>query len=107
MNFWKAAGSLTSSGVALMPATLAILFFYTYPFFTGLGAAMLGDERFSGRLAVALVAAFAGLALALPALRASETAYGALSLLLPLVEDCVREVDLEGRRVLLNPGFTD
>jgi 16S rRNA processing protein RimM len=28
-------------------------------------------------------------------------------LLLPLVEDCVREVDLEGRRVLLNPGFTD
>jgi 16S rRNA processing protein RimM len=28
-------------------------------------------------------------------------------LLLPLVEDCIREVDLEGRRVLLNPGFTD
>ncbi len=28
-------------------------------------------------------------------------------LLLPLVEDCVREVDLEGRRVVLNPGFTD
>ena len=28
-------------------------------------------------------------------------------LLLPLVEGCVREVDLEGRRVLLNPGFTD
>ena len=27
--------------------------------------------------------------------------------LLPLVEDCVREVDLEGRRVVLNPGFTD
>ena len=27
--------------------------------------------------------------------------------LLPLVEDCVREVDLEGRRVLLNPGFID
>jgi len=27
--------------------------------------------------------------------------------LLPLVEDCVREIDLEGRRVLLNPGFTD
>lgn len=25
--------------------------------------------------------------------------------LLPLVEDCVREVDLEGRRILLNPGF--
>ncbi len=28
-------------------------------------------------------------------------------LLLPLVEDCVREVDLESRRILLNPGFTD
>jgi 16S rRNA processing protein RimM len=28
-------------------------------------------------------------------------------LLLPLVEDCVRAVDLEGRRVVLNPGFTD
>lgn len=28
-------------------------------------------------------------------------------LLLPLVEDCVREVDLENGRILLNPGFTD
>jgi 16S rRNA processing protein RimM len=27
--------------------------------------------------------------------------------LLPLVEECIREVDLEGRRVLLNPGFID
>jgi 16S rRNA processing protein RimM len=27
--------------------------------------------------------------------------------LLPLVEDCVREIDLEGRRIFLNPGFTD
>jgi 16S rRNA processing protein RimM len=27
-------------------------------------------------------------------------------LLLPLVEECVREVDLSGRRLLLNPGFT-
>jgi 16S rRNA processing protein RimM len=26
--------------------------------------------------------------------------------LLPLVEDCVREVDLGARRILLNPGFT-
>jgi 16S rRNA processing protein RimM len=25
--------------------------------------------------------------------------------LLPLVEDCVREIDLERRRILLNPGF--
>ena len=28
-------------------------------------------------------------------------------LLLPLVDDCIREVDLAGRRILLNPGFTD
>jgi 16S rRNA processing protein RimM len=28
-------------------------------------------------------------------------------LLLPLVEDCIREVDLAGGRVLLNPGFID
>jgi 16S rRNA processing protein RimM len=28
-------------------------------------------------------------------------------LLLPLVEDCIREVDLARGRVLLNPGFTD
>ena len=27
--------------------------------------------------------------------------------LLPLVEDCVRDVDVDGRRVLLNPGFID
>ena len=27
--------------------------------------------------------------------------------LLPLVEECVREVDLDGRRVHLNPGFID
>jgi drug/metabolite transporter (DMT)-like permease len=56
---------LIQVAVALMPATLAILFFYTYPFFTGLGAALLGDERFSARLAVALAAAFAGLVLVL------------------------------------------
>jgi 16S rRNA processing protein RimM len=28
-------------------------------------------------------------------------------LLLPLVEECVREVDLEAGRMYLNPGFTD
>jgi drug/metabolite transporter (DMT)-like permease len=56
---------LIQAAVALMPATLAILFFYTYPFFTGLGAALLGDERFTWRLGVALAGAFAGLALVL------------------------------------------
>ena len=28
-------------------------------------------------------------------------------LLLPLVEDCIREVDVDGGHVLLNPGFTE
>ena len=28
-------------------------------------------------------------------------------LILPLVEECVREIDLDAGRVLLNPGFTD
>jgi drug/metabolite transporter (DMT)-like permease len=51
--------------VALIPVTLAILVFYTYPFLTGVAASLLGDERFTPRLAVALVAAFAGLALVL------------------------------------------
>ena len=27
--------------------------------------------------------------------------------LVPLVEDCIREVDVAGRRVILNPGFID
>ena len=51
--------------VALMPVTLAILVFYTYPFLTGVAASLLGDERFTPRLAAALVAAFVGLALVL------------------------------------------
>jgi drug/metabolite transporter (DMT)-like permease len=51
--------------VALMPVTLAILVFYAYPFLTGVAASLLGDERFTPRLAIALVAAFAGLALVL------------------------------------------
>jgi 16S rRNA processing protein RimM len=37
-----------------------------------------------------------------PANDVLELSTGAL---LPLVEDCVREVDLPGRRILLNPGF--
>ena len=51
--------------VGLIPVTLAILIFYTYPFLTGVAASLLGDERFTPRLAVALVTAFAGLALVL------------------------------------------
>jgi drug/metabolite transporter (DMT)-like permease len=51
--------------VALLPVTIALLLFYTYPFFTGLAAILLGDERFSWRLAITLGATFAGLALVL------------------------------------------
>ena len=42
--------------VALMPVTLALLVFYTYPFLTGVAASLLGDERFTPRLAFALAA---------------------------------------------------
>ena len=46
-----------------LPVAIAILFFYTVPFFTGIGSALIGDERMSMKLAAALVVAFAGLAL--------------------------------------------
>ena len=46
-----------------LPVAIAILFFYTFPFFTGVASAWLGDEPLSVKLTVALVAAFAGLAL--------------------------------------------
>ncbi|MFO1362964.1 MAG: DMT family transporter [Burkholderiales bacterium] len=51
--------------VALLPVTIALLVFYTYPFFTGLASILLGSERFSWRLAATLLAAFVGLALVL------------------------------------------
>ena len=53
------------AAVALMPVTLAILVFYTYPFLTGVAASLLGDERFTPRLAAALFTVFVGLALVL------------------------------------------
>ena len=46
-----------------LPVAIAILVFYTFPFFTGIGSALIGDERLSMRLVAALIAAFAGLAL--------------------------------------------
>lgn len=51
--------------VASLPVAIALLVFYTYPFFTGLASILLGDERFSLRLVATLVAAFVGLALVL------------------------------------------
>jgi drug/metabolite transporter (DMT)-like permease len=56
---------LIQVAVALLPVTIALLVFYTYPFFTSLAAILLGDERFSWRLFATLVAAFLGLALVL------------------------------------------
>jgi len=46
-----------------LPVAIAMLFFYTFPFFTGVGSALLGDERLSLRLVGAMLAAFAGLSL--------------------------------------------
>ena len=46
-----------------LPVAIAILFFYTFPFFTGIASAWMGDERLSLKLTLALLAAFAGLAL--------------------------------------------
>lgn len=51
--------------VKLLPVTLAILLFYTYPLLTAAVTAKLGEHRISRRTAIALVAAFAGLALVL------------------------------------------
>jgi drug/metabolite transporter (DMT)-like permease len=55
--------ALLQASVFLLPVAVAILAFYTFPFFTGLASSILGDESWSVRLVGALVAAFAGLAL--------------------------------------------
>jgi drug/metabolite transporter (DMT)-like permease len=56
---------LVQLAVALMPVTLAILVFYTYPLFTGAAMTLFGAERLTLSLAAALLAAFAGLAMVL------------------------------------------
>ena len=48
-----------------IPVALAVLTFYTYPVFTGLGAWITGQERPSRVVLAALAVAFCGLALAL------------------------------------------
>lgn len=53
------------SAVALMPVGVAVLVFYTFPFFTGIASSWLGDVRFSVRLGVTLFSALAGLAFVL------------------------------------------
>ena len=56
---------LVQTAVMLLPVTLAILVFYLFPILIGLASSLLGDERFSTRLAFTLIAAFGGLALVL------------------------------------------
>ena len=56
---------LIQASVSLMPVTLAILVFYTFPFLTGVASTLLGDERPTLWLFGALGTAFAGLALVL------------------------------------------
>ena len=56
---------LVQTAVLLLPVTLAILVFYLFPILIGLASSALGDERFTPRLAVTLIAAFGGLALVL------------------------------------------
>lgn len=58
---------LVQIAVARLPVTLAILLFYTYPFMTGVAQAVVGGERFTPLLGVALAAAFTGLILVLGA----------------------------------------
>ncbi|MEI7967875.1 MAG: EamA family transporter [Betaproteobacteria bacterium] len=56
---------LVQTAVKLLPVTLALLLFYTYPLFTAITAALLGDQHLTRRLTGALLAAFAGLGLVL------------------------------------------
>jgi drug/metabolite transporter (DMT)-like permease len=46
-----------------LPVAIALLFFYTFPFFTGVASAWMGEVPLSLKLTLALLAAFAGLAL--------------------------------------------
>jgi len=56
---------LIQVAVKRLPVTLAILVFYTYPFFTAVAAAALGEHRLTRARVLSLVAAFCGLALVL------------------------------------------
>jgi drug/metabolite transporter (DMT)-like permease len=68
--------------VALMPVALALLVFYAYPFFTGLGASLAGEARFTLRLGVTLAVAFVGLALVLGVAGKQPDPYGIAAALL-------------------------
>lgn len=54
-----------NKALAIIPVSIAILIFYTYPLLTSIASWVTGTERFSLRVAITLVIAFCGLALAL------------------------------------------
>ncbi len=61
-----------------IPVPIAVLILYTFPIFTALASALLGRERLSGRMLVALAMAFAGLAIIVHARLDEYTAKGIL-----------------------------
>lgn len=71
--------ALVQAAVLLMPVTLAILVFYTYPFLVGVTTSLLGTDRLTPVLFFALVAAFGGLALVLGIGRESVSLPGVLA----------------------------
>jgi len=54
-----------NKSIEAIPVAIAMLIFYTYPLLIGVASWLTGTERFSPRVAAALVLAFAGLALTL------------------------------------------
>jgi drug/metabolite transporter (DMT)-like permease len=56
---------LIQVGVKRLPVTVALLLFYTYPFFVAIVSSLLGDHRLSPSLLGALALAFTGLILVL------------------------------------------
>ncbi len=54
-----------NKALEIIPVSIAILIFYTYPLLTSMASWATRTERFSLRVAIALVIAFSGLALAL------------------------------------------
>lgn len=56
---------LVQLGVKRLPVTVALLLFYTYPFFVAIASSLLGDHKLSPSLLGALALAFTGLLLVL------------------------------------------
>ena len=54
-----------NKALEIIPVAIAILIYFTYPLLTGIASWVSGTERFSGRVAIALVLAFSGVALTL------------------------------------------